>query len=512
MPTQRIGPRPSAYEAFKTLRNRIRKLRALEVIRHCLDTLNHPHASDLERVRHYRPWEILLLLKWTLLHGEFRDVFTRPMRPQEFDHLVNLTAEVFNCGRLPSEYNALPLFMRNMAYQQFWLQADFQGGGLARQSVIFGGLPENHGLRKAFRENVGLDIPDFVEMSVMLIPKLQDSSPVFNRKWFSSVAQQLAPGAVDAFLNALSVDIAGAITLAAEKRATDINWELYERTPFQARPVLKWGADYIPMSKVLLSRTLELFIYRFLRNRDPEQFMQTFGSLFERYVLRLLTYAGTPYWTEAQLKGVCPGRKVVDALIRDEDDNVLVDAKGIEFPEIGMITHLPEVVRDRAKPSVLKAIDQAYSTIAGLARVQEEGKPRLGPGKNYLFVVTMMDTFLGNGGDFLKIVGEEELTKIQHRHGGVALVPADQMYFVAVQDVEVLCKLVRDGATSFRVALRKAQHDDAAVLTKKFIFHQHLLDMHGEPDFIDFLNDEIDAIFARVEMRFPPDARGSPTS
>lgn len=506
--TERVGPRPTAFEAFKTLRNRLRKLHVGEVVGACLRTLNHPAAQHWDRMRHYRPWEILLLFKWALLHGERNDRLARPMHGEdEFNHLVNLTGEVINCARLPSNYNALQLFMRNMAYQQFWLQGELSGAGLARQSFIFGGLPENHRFRSVFRECLRLDIPDFIDMSLMLIPKiLLTGPPAFTRDWFGAVAQNLRPGMVDAFLGALSLDVEGARNLAESKPIKDFDWQLFERTPFQSRPLLRVQQQnaqplYVPLSKALLSRTLELFVYRFLRDLDAAQFMKAFGPLFERYVLRLLDYADIRYWNEKQLIPVCPGRKVVDALIRDGDDNILLDAKGIEFPEIGMITHLGDIVRDRAKPSILKAIDQAYSTIAALHSADADTIP-LGAGRNYLFVVTMQDTFLGNGSDFFQMVGEDELTRIQQRYAGMAFIPADHMYFVAIQDLEVLCSLVKQGATTFSQTLNMAREDDSAGETKKFIFIQHLLDRYEQPKLVSFLQEEIDHVFARCEAAF----------
>lgn len=503
MATKRIGPRPTTFEAFKTLRNRLRQLRVGEVIGACLRTLNHPSAQSLERVCHYRPWEILLLYKWALLHGEWNDRLARPMRGEvEFNHLVNLVGEVINCARLPSHYDALPLFMRNMAYQQFWLQDGLSGAGLARQSFIFAGLPENHRFRSVFRKNLGLDIPDFIDMSLLLLPKiLLTEPPAFTRDWFRPAVGYLQTGTIDAFLDALSLDVEGARHLAELKPIKDINWELFERTPFQSRPLLRVQPQYaqpqyVPLSKVLLSRTLELFVYRFLRDLDAVQFMKAFGPLFERYVLRILDYGGVEYWNEKQLISTCPGSKVVDALIRDGADNILLDAKGIEFPEIGMITHLADIVRDRAKPSILKAIDQAYSTIAAL-HSKGAGTVRLGVGRNYLLVVTMQDTFLGNGSDFFRMVGEDELTKIQQRYAGMAFIPADQMYFVAIQDLEVLCSLVRQGATTLAQTLDKAREDDSAGETKKFVFLQHLLERHEEPELVSFLAEEIDRVFAR---------------
>lgn len=500
----RIGLQPSAFDAFKTLRNRLRLLRPGQVIGLCLRALTHPDAQAWERMRYYRPWELLLLLKWTLLHGEWRDGLTRKIRgDDEFNHLVNLTAEVFNCARLPSQYDAIPLFMRNMAYQQFWLQSGLQGDGIARQSFLFGGLPDSHGFRRIFRERLRLDIPEFIEMSLMLLPKilLRDEPLRFTRAWFSPIADRFPVTAVDAFLDALSLDVQGARDLAASKRVTDLNWELFERTPFQARPILRVAHQYVPISKVLLSRTLELFVYRFLRDLDAAQFMQTFGPLFERYIQRLLDFAGTPYSNERQLIAVCPGKKVVDALLRTGDDNILLEAKGIEFPEIGMITHLPDIVRDRAKPSILKAIDQAYSTVAALY-ASDNSTIQLGRGSNYLLVITMQDTFLGNGADFFQMVGSDELEKIQRRYGGKLFIGPDHMYFITVHDLEMLCGLIKENKTTFALTLMQALHDDSSARTKKFVFHQHLVDRHERPELLPFLKEEIDRVFTRCERAF----------
>jgi hypothetical protein len=501
---KRLGPRETPFDAFKPLRNRFRQIRLGEVIGSCLRTLNHPNAQAWDRMRHYRPWEILMLFKWALIHGEWNDRLTRPLRGEgEFNHLVNLTSEVFNCARLPSGYDAVHLFMRNMAYQQFWLQAEMQAGGLARQSLIFGGLQDNHRLRRTFREHFSVDIPEFLELSLMLVPKimLREEPPGFSKEWFSPVSSTLSPGAVDGFLYALSSTVDRARNLAIAKRATDMNWELFERTPFQARPLLHVRDQYVPLSKALLARTLELFVYRALREFDAEDFMQAFGPMFERYVLRVLDHSGVRYFREDDLKEAYPGEKIVDVLMRDGEDNILLDAKGIEFPEIGMITHLPDIVRDRAKPSILKAIDQAHSTLAAIRR--GGNGIGLGLGRTYLLVVTMQDTFLGNGTDFFSMVRKDELERIQARYPKDAAIPAEQMYFVAVQDIEVLSQLVKSGATTFAKALRTAQQDDAVGSTKKFIFHQHLAEHFDAPSLLPFLEDEIDRIFDRCEMRFP---------
>ena len=502
----RIGPRATAFEAFKTLRNRLRLLHVHDVVARCLQILNHPDVNTFERVRNYRPWEMLLLYKWALVHCEQNRRLSRHVRgSDEFNYLVGLAGEVANCARPPSEYGVAYLFLRSVAYQQFWLQDNLSGAGLARQSYIFGRLAFNHKFRKNFRDRLGLDIPDFIMLSMMLAPRIFVRDRLsFTREWFDPVSGAIGSGTINAFLEAISLDMESARAYALSKASRDVELELYERTPFQNKPLLrvknvKGEWEYVPIAKAILSRALSLFIYRFLRDMDSARFMNEFGVLFEAYVHRLLEFSGCHFLDESRLMKLCPGSKVVDALIRDGNDNIFLDAKGVEFPEIGMITHLANIVRDRAKPSILKAISQASEFISS---AYSSGVDCLGAGCNYLIVVTMQDTFVGNGVDFFNMIGMGELEKIYERNRDSARIPAEHMYFMSVQDFELLVACVKQGGVTFSSALKMAVADDSVPETKKFVFSQHILSSYGLPNLIEFLSSEIDCVLARCEAAF----------
>ena len=52
------------------------------------------------------------------------------------------------------------------------------------------------------------------------------------------------------------------------------------------------------------------------------------------------------------------GGKAVDFLIADANCNILIDAKGVEMNQLGMVGHKPEVILDKTKTSVMKGIEQ----------------------------------------------------------------------------------------------------------------------------------------------------------
>ena len=59
------------YNAFKQVRNRIRKYDARDVIINCIARLHAPEANSIQKMRTQPPWRLFLLLKWTLVFGEF---------------------------------------------------------------------------------------------------------------------------------------------------------------------------------------------------------------------------------------------------------------------------------------------------------------------------------------------------------------------------------------------------------------------------------------------------------
>jgi hypothetical protein len=81
-------PEGRANEAFKTVRNRLKKYSGSDIIGYCVEALNRPDALTEERRKRYPPWLMLLLIKWTLLYGEFNSRPLKTFSRTDFEKLV----------------------------------------------------------------------------------------------------------------------------------------------------------------------------------------------------------------------------------------------------------------------------------------------------------------------------------------------------------------------------------------------------------------------------------------
>ena len=105
--------------AFGHLKHRIQKFYPEEVITYCLSLLTKPNATQTQGIIENKPWELLLLIKWTIVYGEYRSPKRRHVDDREFDYLRKLLYDLSGKVRMPSQYQNHFLFLRNLAFQQF---------------------------------------------------------------------------------------------------------------------------------------------------------------------------------------------------------------------------------------------------------------------------------------------------------------------------------------------------------------------------------------------------------
>lgn len=96
--------------AFRRARNEIRKYHPLDVVFLSMDKLNRPRDVDL--LRHYPPWFLLLLIKWAFQYGNYMPWAEGKLTPPGFNKLVNLVHKFDDAGRTPRDYSDLLLFFQ----------------------------------------------------------------------------------------------------------------------------------------------------------------------------------------------------------------------------------------------------------------------------------------------------------------------------------------------------------------------------------------------------------------
>jgi len=493
-------------EAFRKVRNRLRKHYPEEIILACVKKLNEHPQDGIEHLRMYPAWRLLLLVKWTFTYGDYLSPNRRPLNVRDFNYLLNLMHDLAGCLRTPSEYENIFLFFRNMAFQQFWLQHELNLADFARQSVLFGRLDKGHPFQQRFADRCGMSIPNFIELAMILMTRFTvEKEMSVTTEWFKPVADKYETGTIQRFLDLLSKDFKSlrALLLAKQQRDHKVSYEAYEKTSLREIPLLKHNSKYYPFSAELLARCVETFIYDTLRSDDPEDFMDKFGPIFERYVGSSISNIKMTFFSERELMQTLRGSgKLVDYLLIDKDAKVFIDAKGVEMSYLGMVGHQPGVIKDRTRDSVIRGIQQGFETAKRLEGIDRINGTEIGKSDNYLIVVTFKDLFVGNGADFYEYVAKDTLNRLVSQTGGKVPIPFEHMYFMSIDDFDLLAGGVTKGEMGLVRTLDHAAKADASPQTKKFTFGQHIYDICPKAQPPKWLVDEAKYILDRCSLRF----------
>jgi hypothetical protein len=492
-------------EAFRKVRNRIKKHFPLEIISACIKKLNEHPTDRLQHLRTYPPWRLFLLIKWTFIHGEYLSPYRKPLTVHSFNYLLNRMHDFEGSLRHPGEYVNIFIFFRNVAFQQFWLQHEFNIPNFARQSLLFGRLEKEHPFQKKFVEKCGVSIPEFIELAMMIMTRFtMEKQMSVTANWFRTVADKYKPGIIQKFLDILSIDFESLKEkLKTQQSNRKVQYEAYEKTPLRETPLLKHNSKCYPFSPELLARCLETFIYDALRSEGPNDFMNKFGPIFEKYVGNSISNTKIRYFTEKELSEILPGEgKLVDYLLIDKGNKIFIDAKGVEMSYLGMVGHQLEVIKDKTKDSVIKGIKQGFETARRLENIKKLGEVELGKGNDYLIVVTFKDMFVGNGLDFYEYVAKDTLNELISQYGGIAPIPFEHMYFISIDDFDLLTGGIASGEIELPKILEYAVKSDASWETKKFTFGQHIYDMHPKVRAPAWLVDESKYILDCCRLRF----------
>jgi hypothetical protein len=481
------------YREFKRVRNRFRRYDPIDTV---LRTVKYANGGEnqFENLKRW-PWLMMLMVKWILTD----DNFTHPGRSRATERDLNIlfqaALDLSDWTRMPNEYEHIHLFMRSIGHQQFLFQKDFSFADFARQFVLFADLDDQHKLSRAFRDAIGLDIEEFLILTMALAVKYHQEEfvPVYPH-WFSALPIPNADHVVQVFLSSISATPSELriylLSKTDRRRSAD---EYVEQTPLIAKPLLNLNGAYWPVHRAVLFRGLEHYIYDHLRAIDPEWFMQSFGKIFERYVNDVVSSVPYRIYTEDELKKLRKSQgKVVDFVVEENNANIFIDAKGVAGTHEAMVTHASQILRDRTKAAALKAVIQANELLEDIVNGSlAEGGPK--PKEiNILLVVTYKDLHLGNGRTFEQAVAPADIMRIYEDRTTADCIPLENIYFLSIDSFEALCGAVESGHLRFSEAILKAREADSDVETKKFDFKQHLAAMKVPQQIPGIVRDRLD--------------------
>lgn len=468
--------------------------------------LREAHSGGVNVLRKYQPWNLLLATKWILQESDESAYLRLPGSRNEIHRLLNYLHEMDEIGPLPSEYPNVHLFMRQLAFQQFWLQHEVDGAAIARQDLLFSSLPPNHTFQRKFREISGVGIAEFLELSFAMVALILSGPKniAFKGENFSKFAPALSKGAVGQFLACLSKSPPEFYTwlTTAPIAGMSLEDERKLRSPFLDFPLLPTGGTYLPIFIPLLQRSLEGAVYRMLRSADRSDFVMRFGHIFERHVRACLEDANVRFWDETamrQLFGEKP--KCVDFMLLEDDCTVLIEAKAVEMSAKGRVTHRAEVVLGSLRDSALKGVEQGQATMRELRQLTASAPFTAGRKAAFLIVVTFEDLYLGSGSTFDAIYGHVVRPNLESEFGKDLPIPLEHVFFLSIDEFERLLIRVRLGQFSTVEALRFARDQDADGRSRKFIFGQHLNAFGPQEERLPLLQTGLENLAARCRAR-----------
>ena len=276
--------------------------------------------------------------------------------------------------------------------------------------------------------------------------------------------------------------------------------EYYEQTPFLNFPLINLGDNHVCVYPNILFRAIEHFIYDSLRMWDSTRFMAKFGEIFERYVERGLSYTEIPYVAEKTLAQELDGDgNVVDFLVNEGDTNIFIDAKAVEMAHQGKVTHLANIVKDRTKTSIIKAIEQSFDVLHRLQTTDSSVPIIKHRNNNYLLVVTFKELYLGNGKNFYDAIAKDKIKKLCDKFKGSPQIPLENMYFITIDEFDYFVSLIKEGKITFASGLSKAKESDREARTRKFDFSLHLRSWDNDLKPPTYVQDRSEALFSKIE-------------
>ena len=136
----------AGYSDFKPIRNKIRKFDADKLLELEIRMMHELHDAPREKLSQCPPWLLMSLIKWTLLYGQINSTKRSPTQ-NDLNALINMLHRLGDRSRLPDEYSSIGLFMKTLAFQQFWYQNLLASSDLGRQIRLFLGACRRIGQR-----------------------------------------------------------------------------------------------------------------------------------------------------------------------------------------------------------------------------------------------------------------------------------------------------------------------------------------------------------------------------
>ncbi len=460
----------SVEQAVRRIRNQLRKYSARSVVDVALHELWTDRGSRLENLR-AAPWIALLLVKWALQDRMAHINLGERISIAVFD---NLRQQVWD---LPTALDGVrsggnaTAMLRKLLQQQVEFQRA-AGWGFLRWAALIARRPPNDALWQRFRETLGVTPDTYMDLSMALFASTMEGRRNISDRFFDPLLPSYG-NAVGQFMNLFVRDLSALRDELQKPTAQEVRGraELAEFPYLRRFPFIRLSPSEVTCwHPLVLARGLEDAVH--LRLSDyGERYTQPFSRIFESYVIELVLETIPDAVTEADYERALGANAAkVEALIREDGCNIMVEAKMALFTESVIVTDDPETVF-RKTARVRDAVFQGWKVSGALS---SPVNPYHGgqQTENYLLVVTSRQLHLGYGDMLAKLYpsGKLAFPNEQAEH----LLPLQNIFILSIEEFEDLMGGVHADGTSLSSLLRKAAADNSDPSTAKMYFSDHL--------------------------------------
>ncbi|EHP44209.1 hypothetical protein OR16_04507 [Cupriavidus basilensis OR16] len=464
-------PKLGIDEAYKGIRNRLRKYSATSIVEVALKILWAPHENLVDEVRH-APWLTLLIVKWALQDNGVQLRVGPPISIQEFDRLRQDLWDLPDLVRDGNRPTNVFLMMRSLMHVQVEFQRN-EGWGFLRWPALYARLPKGHKSRQQFRDALGVEPNVFLDLVYGLYAAVLIGEMPFNGDWLSPFRRTYGAD-VDRVYDIFVRDLISLRCELQKDQAQRIRGrhELQEFPYLKRFPLLRQRDGRLHCwHRLVFARGVEEAVHLKLSEEFGEHYSLSFSRVFEQYVTELAAETGKPHLTEAEYKANIGGDAPSVEVIFDGDDcNVFVEAKMSLFADDVLLQDNQNAAYTKTK-RVREGIGQGWR-VGRLLRETAQFGNRFHKAQDFLLVVTSRELILGSG-EMLQRLYEPDKFDYPDAEAA-ARMPLTNVFVLSIEDYECLVGCMRAGEVDISVLLKKSSEANKDGATARLFFSDFL--------------------------------------
>ncbi len=453
MAKQMPMPKVGIEEAYRTIRNRLRKYSASSIIDAALLILWNPPPNKLEEIRG-APWLTLLIVKWAL---QDNGVNLRIGAAIPMEEMNRIRQELWD---LPEKVrdNAAPTNILLMLRKIMHAQVEFQrleSQGFMRWAALYARIPEDRNERRQFRDAFGMEPDVFMVLSFALYAAVLSGEMPIEREWMLPMRETYG-ASVDRIYEIFSRDIASLREELQKDAAQKIRGtaELYEFPYVKRFPLVTMRDGKIHCwHRLVFARGIEEIVHLRLSELYGGEYTLSFSRVFEEYVTELVVESGLPVLCETEYKAIAGGHAAaVEAVIASDNCNIFVEAKMSLFADDVLLQDSPIAAYQKTK-RVRDAITQGWKVGEHVRKCAGLGE-RFQKPYDFLLVVTSRELFVGGGEMLQRLFPPEEFGYPDEN--AARRLPLSNVFVMGIEEFERLIGSVKAGEVNLSELLHEA--------------------------------------------------------